>query len=73
MITVAVAGKARHAPMWRSLRTCGVLLISKWIDWPDLLNLLRAKDALAALGPPIKRPRRIAVRRGQNTSSATSQ
>jgi hypothetical protein len=56
----------------------GVVSIVRDAKWPnmyrlrlpdgrltDLLNLVRAKDVLAALGPPIKRPRRSAVRRGQ--------
>ena len=66
--------------------TLGVISIVRDGEWPnmyrlrlpdgrltDLLNLVRAKDALAALGPPIKRPRRIAVRGGQKKNSATSQ
>jgi hypothetical protein len=66
--------------------TLGVVSIVQDAVWPDmyrlrfpdgrltdLLNLVRAKDALAALGPPTKRPHRNCRPAGPKTSSATSQ
>jgi hypothetical protein len=36
--TLYVASKARHWPFWAALRSAGINIISRWIDWPANLT-----------------------------------